>query len=424
MKPLQKPLRALLSCVLISSATLQAQDRALIVAAYEEPPVLSATEILKPEYLSGTNFKVAESVPTYSGANRYVIESNYGIYHADSNDLLIIRVEEIQAIEKLKNVSRSEEYTKALERAAKSPVALAKNLAKDPVGTVSGVPKGVWKFMNRVGQSAKEVTSGRERSQYDEGAGKDLIGFSKAKRQVAAQLGIDPYSTNEALQRELNGLSWTSFAGNSTVDLLMLPVGGAAKVAYQSVNLTTDTRSMLRDLSPSDLRRENLGRMIKVGVPKATGEAFLNGTAFSPWHQTHFIDSLLQLDGVTGRTDFIRTVTAIAENENDALFCQNTAKLMARIHKNGTRLKRIIIENTFPVCIAEDGSRILALQWDYAAWTQGADQFLTEMQRGDGKGKPATCVVAISGVASERAKQELQTRGIRLQERLDPGPLR
>jgi hypothetical protein len=45
-------------------------------AAFEELPVLNASEILRPEILAGPHHKVREPVPTYCGANQFTIENN------------------------------------------------------------------------------------------------------------------------------------------------------------------------------------------------------------------------------------------------------------------------------------------------------------------------------------------------------------
>ena len=113
------------------------------------------------------------------------------------------RVREIAAIAKLREVSRTDEYKNALLSATQSPLLVARGLIDNPVGTVSGVPKGLWKFINRAGEGLKETAEGRERSQYVDSNAAQLIGFAKAKRDVALQLGVDPYSSNEAFQRQL-----------------------------------------------------------------------------------------------------------------------------------------------------------------------------------------------------------------------------
>jgi hypothetical protein len=43
---------------------------------------------------------------------------------------------------------------------------------------------------------------------------KQVIGFADAKRKAAVSLGVDPYTTNPLLQRELDGIAWASFAGD------------------------------------------------------------------------------------------------------------------------------------------------------------------------------------------------------------------
>ena len=42
---------------------------------------------------------------------------------------------------------------------------------------------------------------------------------------------------------------------------------------------------------------------------------------------------------------------------------------MSQLHKGEHPLARIVMIENFPVCIAKDGTVIVALQWDYAAWT-------------------------------------------------------
>ena len=65
---------------------------------YEELPEFKASEILRPEFLQGEHFKVAEIVTTFSGANRFSIDSDFGVFEAEGNEMLVRRVGEIDAI--------------------------------------------------------------------------------------------------------------------------------------------------------------------------------------------------------------------------------------------------------------------------------------------------------------------------------------
>jgi hypothetical protein len=51
-------------------------------AAFEELPVLNASDILRPDILTGPHRKVHEEVPTYSGANQFTIDSDFGVFEA------------------------------------------------------------------------------------------------------------------------------------------------------------------------------------------------------------------------------------------------------------------------------------------------------------------------------------------------------
>src|SRR5207237_2099976 len=250
---------------------------------------LSAKEILNPDFLAGDGFTVQDEVPTSTGRNRYLIISEYGEFEADGNIMIECRIKEVAAIRKLKEVSRTDEYKKALKAAVASPLGVAKDVVTNPVGTITGIPKGLFKFANRMGQSVKEKTEKRQRSQYEDSNAASLIGFSKAKRTVAIQLGVDPYSSNETLQRELNGIAWATFAGKMTFSLATAPIGAAAGLALTGTGLTNTLNQTLVDLAPADLRLRNLKAMLAMGCDRAMANRFNNSTAFSPSVQTAIV---------------------------------------------------------------------------------------------------------------------------------------
>lgn len=389
---------------------------------YEEPPLLKASEILRPEFVQGPKFSVAESVVTYAGHNRYTISSEVGTWEAYGNTQLMQRISEINAIARLRETSRTDEYKDALRKAARSPVDMAESLARNPVKTVAGVPKGVWKFLNRTGQTIKEAGNGRERSQYEDTPMESLIGFSKVKREMAFELGVDPYSSNEVLQQELNGIAWASFGGSMTVRLALAPAGGGAGAAISAFQLTDATLQSLKDLSPNDLRRENLGKLLAMEVSREDANTFLNNPVFSPTHQTAIVTSLAQLNGAVWRSEFIY-LCKDAVDEVEALYYQRCAKLMAKIHAEQP-LARIGSMRGFPIALAADGTLIVPIEWDYASWTKPAAEFARTLQTIPwGEQKITARRVIITGVASPKAKQQLAALGIQVVEKALPGPL-
>jgi hypothetical protein len=169
----------------------------------------------------------------------------------------------------------------------------------------------------------------------------------------------------------------------------------------------------------------NRKTLLALGAGEKDTERFLNNTAFSPSAQTAFVRNLKSLDNVANRGAFVRAATETTSDESDAIFCVQTAALMSQIHKEDKPLTRIAMIGDFPVCVAKDGTIVIAFQWDYAAWTSGAASFTNDVQKLAAEpGKNRNVFVALSGQVSPRLRQELEKRGFSVQDRLAPGPLK
>jgi hypothetical protein len=393
-------------------------------AAFEELPELKASEILKPELLKGPHYVVRDPVPTASGMNQFTIDSDFGLFEADGNEMLLQRLKEIDAIARLREVSRSDEFKKSLVAAAKSPLNSAKNIAKDPAQAISNVPKGIMKFLGRAKDTVKNVGKG---SGEDEGEGnrmKDAIGYSDKKRKIAIQMGIDPYSTNTVLQKELDDVAWASWAGGFTFSVATAPISGPIGAALTVTDLNSTVEQLLTEKSPSELEEINRATFRAIGASASDTERILHGGAFTPTQSTTFAVNLKALKGVANRGAFVKVAAQKSTTEADALFCVHTAALMNQIHEK-TPIDRIVMLGDFPVCVAKDGTIVVAFQWDYAAWTSGAARFTEAVQKLAAEaGKDKSVLVALSGQVSPRLRQELEKRGFVVQDRLVPGPLK
>jgi len=390
----------------------------------EHPLVLDAEAILKPEFVHGPHFAVRREVSTRNGVNSYTIDSDYGTFTAEGNAALVERVTEVQAIAMLKEISRSDSYKKALAKAAQSPLKFAQSAIEHPVDTVGGISQGVWKMLNGAGQSVKEVGQGRPQSRSEDSMGEDVIGFSAVKRKIAVGLGVDPYSTNEALQKELKGVAWAAFAGQMTVAGAMMPIGGTAGLALRSVNMGGSSLAALRDLSPADLRLRNLKVLLGMGIDRGLANAFLNNPVLSPTNQTIIVDALEKLPGAAGRDGFIRLV-ATAKSETEGLRYQLGARLVATLGQSQP-ISAITAFHRVPLAMTPDGTLIAPLmEWDYAAWTATAERFVRTMKGSRVGGRPVTALhIYLTGLASPAAKEGAVASQVALTEKALPGPLK
>jgi hypothetical protein len=392
-------------------------------AVFEELPELKASEILKPELLKGTHFAVRDPVPTNVGMNQFTIDSDFGVFEADGNEMLLQRLKEIDAIARLGDVSRTDEFKKSLLVAAKSPLNSAKNIARDPAQAISNVPKGLMKFLGRAKESVQNVGKGGNDAR-DGSRMKDAIGYSDKKRKIALEMGIDPYTTNTVLQKQLDDLAWASWAGGFSFSVATLPISGAAGAALTVTGVNSTVEDLLHEKTPSELEQINRATFRAMGASASDVERILHGGAFTPTQATTFAVHLKALTGVGNRGAFVKAAAQKSTTEADALFCIYTAALMDQINQK-TPIARIVMLGDFPICVAKDGTIIVALQWDYAAWTSGAAAFTDDVQKLAGKsGQNAHISVDLSGEVSPRLREELEKRGMTVQDRLVPGPLK
>src|SRR6476620_6669307 len=221
---------------------------------FEELPELRASEILKPEFLKGPHYAVRDPVPTASGMNQFTIDSDFGVFEADGNEMLLQRLKEIDAIARLQEVSRTDQFKKSLVAAAKSPLNSARNIARDPAQAISNVPKGIMKFLGRAKETVENVGKGGGGDIGDGNKIKDAIGYSDKKTKIALQMGIDPYTTNTVLQKQLDDVAWASWAGGFTFSVATLPISGAAGAVLTVTNVNSTVEDLLREKSPSELQ--------------------------------------------------------------------------------------------------------------------------------------------------------------------------
>jgi hypothetical protein len=74
---------------------------------FEKPPTLPAQVLAPASLLSGNGFHVTNEVPTDGLLAHYTIQSDVGVFQADSTEMLKIRVAEIPAIQELTKTSKT-----------------------------------------------------------------------------------------------------------------------------------------------------------------------------------------------------------------------------------------------------------------------------------------------------------------------------
>jgi len=404
-----------LGIMLFFTAVCVGQTETQPVGGYETPGVLDAYKILPPDLLEGEDFWVDRNVVSFGFNNRYTIVSRFGQFEADGDEMLRIRVHEISAIDAVEEIKKTKAFGEAVKKAVKSPIKGAKALITNPVATVKGVPKGVGRFFGRIGEMVKGG-----RGDQEEGYTKELIGFSAVKRQYAHKLGVDVYSSNEMLQKELNSVSWAGFAGGLTVTVAMMGIKGASNTAFYAVKGTQLIHGMnmiLLDSSPEDLRKLNRKKLKQIGVEDSVIEEFIKHPKYSPRHTTILVQALAEMEGVKSRDQFIKQAL-FAEYEEEALLYQLMAEMMHGYHTNVRPLSEIIPVRRIVMGYTVDKDLIATIPADYVYWTERADLGSAAVVRLKTEGSRPVKNVELwfTGKLTPRARQECNARGLVIKE--------
>jgi hypothetical protein len=399
--------------------------------AFESVPVLSGSEIAPVALLRGPLHTVTEPVTLDGYFGRMVIESKFGKFSVVGVNMLGVRVNELRAIELLQEVQNSQAFQDSLARAASAPVQLVQSAVTDPLGTVESIGQGLGSVLGRAGFLARSTAQSVADSSADRNsapvqstlppapAGEtmpsafsgDPFGYNKARRDWARQLNIDPYTSNPVLRPLLDNASAASFAGSFAINTA---IGAVSMGANLVVGFDTDVRDAVWNQPPVDLARQNESRLLALGVPGRVTRDFLRNRWFTPSLQTALVAALAKMGNVSGVESVIRVASQV-QGETHVRFFVESVRMLAQFHAKEAPLVKLRMSNMVPVGIKNDGTLVAAAAIDYAYWDKTAAQFAQRKEMGAKRR-----VLLVSGVASNRAKQEFGKAGFTLYSGLRP----
>jgi hypothetical protein len=405
-----------LASLLIVSAFWSLAPTADILAqtGYEpSPTTLKASRILPADLLAGPSHRVEEQVSNDGYLNTYRVGSKFGTFVAVSTPMLRKRITEINALVRMEQIEGTKEFTSSLKEAGTDTLVGFKNLVTQPVDTVKGAASGFAAAFRRAG----DALTGPARSEAEDNRVKDLIGFSKTKREYAYQLGVDAYTDNEKLQDRLNEISWAGYAGGITWAGAMAAVPGGAGLAITISGTHKLLNEVFRTTPPVDLRRMNAEKLKAMDVHPEVVDAFLNNAAYSPRYQTLLVNALEEMKGVGNRATFVRLAAATA-NKDLAHFRERQAEMYAGYHKAVTPVETFVALGEFAAARTSGNEIVFNVPLDHLVWSEAmaklltaADARVTELARAANK------QLWVTGTVSARAKKEIESRGWQIQER-------
>ena len=372
------------------------------------PPLFSAAGLLTPNWLKGPHHSVQDEVVNDGAQHHFVVSSEFGTFPAVGMSMLRTRVIETEAIAALKDVRQSEVFVDALKFQLLHPLHGLKILLTEPGRLGTSVGGGLLEFLAMPGQVSKF-----EGSDLEDSITKSAIGFSYLKRKIAFQFGVDPYSSNPALQDELNELTWVAFTADLApqIGYVFMPAGAILWMTFSATRWTSYLDEQVRDNSPGDLRAMDRAKLLKMGISEEDIHRFFLNGHYSPRHSIIITAALDELTGVDDRQAFL-AVAEEANSEELVLFYQHVVEMMRGYHVHIGAVDRLLVLPRLPALYIKNKPLVVMLPVDYLFWTSRvasvAQALTTHLPS---RPRIVQRELWIAGNASPRARQELELLG-------------
>jgi hypothetical protein len=380
--------------------------------SFEPQPV---TAVVGADLISGPHYRLAPTVRAVAYLNEFYASSDYGTFSATSNTMLRRLVREIHAIAVLQGISTSDAYAKALGQAAMGPLRGVQSLVNQPVETVQALPQAVFDIFGRVSQGIKTQRSG-QKTGYEDSSMAAALQMSSYKRDYAKQLGVDVYSSNPVLQKQLNSVAWAAAAGGLTISGAMMVGSGGAVMAISVARNIDQAQAIVAAQPPAELMIRNKAALQQMGIDPGLAAQFLAQKQFSPRAKTILVSSLAAMPGTKGKENVL-TVALGAPDEVTAIFYQQMAELLNGYDDRVARITRIERSNRLVLARDVNGKAIVLAPLDYVIWNEQVASRAAEiaksmhLTRGGDRFE-----LWITGTASARAKVETAALGILIKE--------
>jgi len=383
---------------------------------YESSATLKASQIVPKNLLTGPDYRIDEKVLNDGFLNHYKVNSKFGEFNAVSNATLRKRIWEIRAMAEMEKVTGTKEFIDSFKESGRKTIAGAKALITHPIATTQGAVSGVAKVF----KGAAASIFGPKRSKAEDSRLKDVIGFSKVKREYAFQFSVDVYSRNKPLQERLDKIAWAGYAGGMSMSAAMMPIGGAAGVVISVSRLSKTFNEIFRTTPPNELREQNAQKLLAMGANPDVVDLYINNVVFTPREQTLIVLALNEMAGSKNRGAFVKF--AVPTNDPDmAAFHQRQAEMYTGYHRSVEPIQQFVPFGRFVAARATGNKLIINVPLDHLVWTEAMAKLITQANSlVDAMKWPTEKHFWVAGTVSPRAVKEMTRRGWKVFQQSEP----
>ena len=344
--------------------------------------------------------------------NNYVftVESEYGRFRVESVGLALKYLRETQIVSQVLNQipSRSDSQEVDLQSQLRIRAESAIDILSSPLGTAG----------NLAGQLARnlgDTFAGNSpyviyESEY-EGSNRMDPNLEIHKRNIASQLGLDVYSSNDIVQHMLIQLARERSAGNISSGSVLVNVNNNFEIKIASGQVDGEINTIIRKYPVDVLYTHNASLLEDLGISEGIRKNFLMHQSYSPSLQTTVIKYLEHLYFIDNPDEFLG-LSLLATDEVTANSFARVLRIFAWYNENYDKLKAFKLVGNQITVLSETDELIVVYPHDVFLLNEDTEALInTLVERATINDYSGIRIVAYGSI-TDAAKSELLDKGI------------
>ncbi|MBT7953257.1 MAG: hypothetical protein HN764_16645 [Gammaproteobacteria bacterium] len=377
------------------------------VASYETPSPENSAYYIQQSIIDSAHYSVSPQVENDGFDNHYqILNSDLGAISVITSEFAGERLHELDIIKAIGEIKQTDAFVKGFQASVDTTMKAAEQALNDPEKAVKNLEKGFSRFLDNVGATVSEYSKNKEndsdKKSTDKNMIKEYLGVYSEKRKLAVEFGVDPYSSNEVLQKHLEDLATAVVAGGASLDVALQSAPGAASAVRKTAAMMQEGAQNYLLTSPKILKFNIVEKLSDQEFSGETIDGLLNSSACSLRHITTAAAVLIGLGKKELNQQIFPWVLG-AEDENE---CRQRMHMMELAWEY--RRTKAVISSLWVISDQlywRDSSGIdgIPIITDHLFWTSKLENMLAKL-KSDKK------VAWISGETSDRVVSEMSDR--------------
>ena len=391
-------------CTLFPFASVHGKD-------YEDISTAEASHYLPGKADSNRPYSLEPGVESDGFINRYRIQSELtGELIARGTDLAAERMHELEIIQALSEIKQTDAFMQGLNASVDMTLKASEQVLDDPGEAMKNLEKGFSRFVDNVGATVSDLAkrtsaSGEDGERSETGLVKEFLGVNSARRRLAVDFNVDPYSSNQVLQKSLEDVAMAIIAGGASLDLALQSAPGAASAIRKTAAIMEDGSQHYLHFSPKILRFKINEHLEGAEFSSEKLDEILDNTRCSWRHAATVAGALVRISLPTVNEKIFSWALA-AQGEEE---CRRRMHMMelAWDYRRRNKITDLWVHDDHLYWHDSLDSEGVALVADHLFWTPELERILGQLDT-------IYKVVWLSGEVSDRVSSEMSNRGIKL----------